>query len=99
METELQVALINTLDAVRLYVSFLAGQGRRAQVETLAGWVDADLWRGYGDNSHYVSYWYDAAAQRIRERPVSGSLKHLPQLDAQAVFGVWPVRFVEVGQI
>lgn len=89
MQTETQEAAINTLDAVRLYVSFLAGQGR-AQVETLAGWVDIDRWKGYGaDKSGRVQFYYDEARRAIRERVADGST-----LDRHAVFGVWPVRFV-----
>jgi hypothetical protein len=83
---------VNTLDAVRLYVSFVAGQNRRAQVETLAGWVDIDIWKGYGtDKSGYVQFFYDEARRAIRERPVPG--KPSRTLD-HSVFGVWPVRFI-----
>ena len=88
-----QEATVNTLDAVRLYVGFLAGQGRRAQVETLAGWVDIDNWKGYGaDRSEYVQFYFDFQRQAIRERPTPG--KPARFIDQNAVFGVWPVRFV-----
>jgi len=86
---------VNTLDAVRLYLSFLAGARRRAQVETLAGWLDIDDWRGYGsDRSEYVQFYYDPDGQAIRERASNRLLEGIFP-DGKAVFGVWPVRFVE----
>lgn len=94
MQTDRQEA-INTLDAVRLYVAFLAGQNRLAQVETLAGWVDLDNWKGYGtDRSGYVQFYFDPDRSAIRERPTPGESPRCI-IDQQAVFGVWPVRFVK----
>lgn len=92
MQTDTQAA-INTLDAVRLYVAFLAGQNRTAQVQTLGGWLAVDEWRGYGaDKSGYVQFYYDPDRQAIRERPAPGATRCT--IDQQAVFGVWPVRFI-----
>ena len=72
----------------------VAGPARRAQVETLAGWLDVDKWTPYGpQGACYVEFYLDLDAMHIRERASNRLLQGL-SLDGNAVFGVWPVRFV-----
>jgi hypothetical protein len=85
------------LTAIRAELAKQAGKDRRAQVETMAGWMDAEKWNPYGlqdrNGQSYVVFSYDPAAMRVRETPAEYLRNLVP--DDHTVTGLWPVRFIE----
>lgn len=90
------------LTEIRAELARLAGDGRKAQVQTFGGWRDADEWTPYGIGKPEsidrltVRFEYDADRAALREQPASDSLAHLVPSDV-FIWGLWPVQFVASG--
>ena len=86
----------NELTAIRAVLAEHAGQ-QQAQVQTMAGWIDAQHWNPYGlqdrNGKAYVVFSFDRESMRVRETPAE-YLRNLVPHD-QTVSGLWPVRFIE----
>jgi hypothetical protein len=102
MERKEQLMSNNELTAIRAVLAEHAGQTRRAEVETMAGWIDAEKWNPYGLQDRisgkkevqcYVVFSFDRESMRVRETPAE-YLRNLVPHD-QTVSGLWPVRFIE----
>jgi hypothetical protein len=100
---------IQHLNEIRAELARLAGEGRKAQVQTFGGWLDADQWTPYGigkpnsPDKLTIEFRWDAERSILREM-AEGSADPLPNHALRElapgsnffVLGLWPVQFVEV---
>ena len=90
---------MSSILAVRAELTAVAG-ARRAEVETMAGWLPVEKWTPYGATEpKTIEFRFDAQTMRIREDLTEyGRAMRARIMDDKCITGVWPVRFVEVGR-